>query len=413
MFDNLSESELIAKWSDEKSQLSVHNISDPYQQWATARLMENIGNYYKSRNPLAEMLTEATPTTVAPSSQGTGQWSPISMAIGRRVLPALFAWQCVGVQPMSGPVGLAYAMRMKYQGNGAEAGFDDLDLWNTFSGNLSGTSAAAGSNDTGTGVSTATAEAWELNSTTSPMPQLTYAMESVAITAKTRKLAANISLETLQDVKMMHGIDVKRELVNKLQYQVRAEIDRELLYNMKTQAVATSNGGEAVTTFQTSAADGRWSQEKYANIANVIIKKGNDIGDSTKINSANFVVVSSRVASVLQSAQPFFVGNTVNVDPSNALANIGTLNRDIKVYVDRYARADYALLGLKGQDGQNECGVVYSPYVIGLESEAVNPNNFSPVVGIMSRYGITNSLMGSGRYYRQINMVGVSNITQA
>lgn len=410
MYRGLSESELIAKWSDPASKLSVHDITDPYQAWATARLMENIQEFYSPENSFSGLLNEATPTSVAPTSQATGQWSPISMAVGRRVLPALFAWQCVGVQPMSGPVGLAYAMRLKYNGYAQEAGFDNMDVWSTFSGNLSGTS---GVSDSGTGVTTAVAEAWNINDATTPTPQLTFTMDSVAIQAKSRKLAANISMEIIQDIKAMQGLDVKRELVNKLQYQVRAEKDCELLQAIKTQAVTVANGGEAVTTFQTSGADGRWSQEKYANIANVIIKKGNDIGDATKIGSANFVVVSSRIASVLQSAQPFFVGNTVGVNNSNALAQIGTLNRDVTVYVDRYANADYALVGLKGQDGQNECGVVYSPYVMGLESEATNPGNFSTNVGIMDRYAITSSLMGAGRYYRQINFVGVSNILQA
>ncbi len=415
MFDSYTEEQLVEKWSDPKSKLSVHDIVDPYQRWSTARLMENIDKYYKNRNPLEEMLTEATPTSVAPTSQGTGQWSPISMAIGRRVLPALFAWQCVGVQPMSGPVGLAYAMRFKYSSSDAgvasyEAGFDDLGVFNSFTGNLSGTSGTA---DTGTGVSTATAEAWEINSTTAPSPQLVYSMESVAITAKSRKLAANISLETMMDVKAMHGIDVKREMVTKLSYQVRAEIDRELLYAMKTQSTTTANGGETATTWQTSASDGRWAAEKYATVANVIIQKGNDIGNSTRIDSANFVVVSSRVATVLQAAQPFFMGNSVSVNNSNAVAEIGTLNGKIKVFVDRYARSDYALLGLKGMDGQNECGVIYSPYVVGLESEAINPTNFSPSVGIMSRYGVTNSLMGSGRYYRTVNFINLSTILQA
>lgn len=412
MYDNFTEEMLVEKWSDPKSKLSVHDIADPYQRWSTARLMENIDRYYKTKNPLEEMLNEATPTSLAPTSQATGQWSPISMAIGRRVLPALFAWQCVGVQPMSGPVGLAYAMRFKYNGLAQEAAFDDMDLFNTFTGNLSGTSAAAGSGDTGTGVSTATAEAWEINSTTNPNPQLTYAMESVAIQAKTRKLAANISLETMQDVKAMHGIDVKREMVQKLQYQIRAEKDRELLYNIKTQAVLVANGGQAVTTWQTSASDGRWQQEKFATVANVIIQKANDVGDATRIDSANFVVVSSRVATVLKSCQPFFVANSVSVNNSNAVAEIGTLDK-MKVYVDRYARTDYAVVGLKGQDGQNECGVVYSPYVMGLESEAINPGNFSPNVGVMDRYAITNSLMGAGRYYRQINFINLSSIMQA
>jgi major capsid protein Gp23 len=412
MFDQMTPEMLIEKWSNVDSKLSVHTIPDYHQRYTTARILENIERRDKNSNPFA-ILNETVPTSVAPTSQATGQFSPISMAIGRRVMPALFAFNCVGVQPMSGPVGLAYAMRFKYAGQAQEAGWEDMDLWNTFTGNLSGTSAAAGSGDTGTGVPTATAEAWDINSTTSPTPQLVWGMEQVAITAKTRKIAANVSLELIQDMKAMHGLDPKRELVERLQFEIRANKDREILYNMKVQAVTTANGGEAVTTWQTSASDGRWQQEKFATIANVIIQKGNVIGDSTKLNSANFVVVSSRVASVLQAAQPFFMGNTVTADNSNAMAEIGTLNGRMKVYLDRFARNDYALLGLKDGNGQNGCGVVYSPYVIGLESEATNPGNFSPNVGVMDRYAITNSLMGAGRYYRMINFANLSSILQA
>lgn len=408
---------LLEKWSkDELKKLSVAGIADYDQKRVTARILENISNYDFSRNPFAELMNESQSTT-APSSQATGQFSPISLAIARRVTPELFAWKCVGVQPMNGPVGLAYAMRFKYQGYGNEASFDDMDLWNTFSGNLSGTSAAAGSNDTGTGVSTATAEGWQMNgsiTSTTPMPQLVYTMDSVAITAKTRKLAANISLETLMDVKAMHNIDVKREMVNKLQYQVRAEIDRELLYNIKTQATTTANGGEAATTWQTSASDGRWQQEKFNTVANVIIQKANDVGISTRVDSANFVVVSSRVATVLQACGARWNGNNVgNVNNSNTFTEIGTLGNQVKVYLDRYARSDYAVVGLKGQDGQNECGVIYSPYVMGLESAATTQEDFSPRMGVMSRYAITNSLLGAGRYYRQINFINLNTIMQA
>ncbi len=409
----LSESEVLAKWGNpELGKLSVADILDPDKRLATARLMENISSYYAPKDMFGDLLTETIPTTVAPTSQATGQFQPITLAMGRRVMPALFAWNIAGVQPMSGPVGLAYAMRFKYSGYGAESGFDDMDFWSTFTGNLSGTS---GTTDAGTRVSTATAEAWEIFHSTTPTPQLTYSMERVAIEAQTRKLAATVTMETLQDVKAMHGIDVKKELVVKLDYQVRAELDREILGACKTQAVATANGGEAVTTFQTSAADGRWSQEKYGNVTAVINKKANDIRISTRINSANVLVVSPRVATILQQCQPFFTGiqGHATGGGSAAVSEIGTFANSMKVFIDSYARTDYALLGLKGVDGQNECGVILSPYVMGLQSEAVDPNNFSTRVGVMSRMAITNSLMGSGRYYRQVNFVGLSGILQA
>lgn len=408
----LSEAEVLAKWSNpELKNLSVATIEDPEKRLATARLLENIEGYYAPKDMFGDLLTETLPTTVAPTSQATGQFQPIAMAMGRRVMPALFAWNIAGIQPMSGPVGLAYAMRFKYNGFPHEAAFDDVDLFSTFTGNLSGTSGTA---DAGTRVSTATAEAWEIFGTTNPMPQLTYSMERVAIEAQTRKLAATVTMETLQDVKAMHGIDVKKELVVKLDYQVRAELDREVLQACKTQAVNTSNGGETVTTFQTSAADGRWSQEKYANVAAVINKKSNDIRISTRINSANVMVVSPRVATVLQQCQPFFTALQSNINAGGAaVAELGTFASSMKVYIDSYARSDYALLGFKGADGQNECGVILSPYVMGLQAEATDPANFSTRVGVMSRMAITNSLMGSGRYYRQINFVGLSNILQA
>lgn len=250
----LNEEEIIAKWSDPAlKKISVADIEDSAIRSTTARLLENIERTTKRQADPLGLLTEAT--TVAPTSQGTGQFQPISYAVARRVMPELFAWKTVGVQPMNGPVGLAYAMRFKFNGYSHEAGFDNANYWSTFTGNLSGTS---GADNAGTGVATATAEAWGIGHATTPMPQLTYSMESTAITAKTRKLAASVSLETMMDVDAMHKIDVKKELVTKLHYQTKAEIDREIVGAILAAAVDTSIGGETVTTWQTSAADGRW-----------------------------------------------------------------------------------------------------------------------------------------------------------
>lgn len=406
MYSMLSEEELIAKWSD--PQLGKNSVVglDFEKQHATAQILENIVQYSKSqRNPFG-LLNEAS--SVAPSSTATGQFQPITLSIARRVLPELFAWKTVGVQPMAGPVGVAYAMRFRYKGTSHEAGFDNMPYWSSLTGNLSGTSGAA---DAGTGVSTATAEAWSL-SDSGTMPQIVFAMEQVAITAKSRKVAANVTLEALMDVKAMHNVDIKRQLVERLQYQLRAETDREIVGAIKAAAVDTANGGETATTWQVSASDGRWQQEKFSTVANMIMKKGNDLAQANRVGAGNFVVVSPNVATALQASNTnIFNGNTNTVNPSNIYADVGTINGQIKVYVDRYAVTDYAVVGFKGMDGQNECGVIYSPYVIGLEAEAVTQEDFSPRLGVMSRYGLTSSLLGSGRYYRQINFVNLNLLT--
>lgn len=406
MLYRLTDEELLAKWGDSSSKVNVSNIPDFEIRRGTAQILENITQYEaEMRDPLG-LLTEAS--SVAPSSQATGQFSPIVLATARRAFPELFAWKCVGVQPMNGPVGLAYAMRIKYQGNGAEAGFDDVNYWSTFTGNLSGTS---GADNAGTGVSTATAEGWALGSTTSPWPQLVYSMESTAVTANSRKIGATVSVEAQMDVKNMQGIDIARQLVSRLDYQLRAETDRELLGAMKTAAVNTAIGGATIATFQTSASDGRWQQEKYNTVANFIIALANSIGNSTRAGSGNFVVVSPRIATILQACNTnIFNGNKASVNPSNVFAEVGTLNGSITVYVDRYAISDYALAGLKGPEDQY--GIVYSPYVIGLQMEGQNYTNFDKNIGLMSRYAITNSLLGAGRYYRLAQFIGLSNITQ-
>ncbi len=411
MFGNEMEyGTLVEKWSDPAlDKLSVADITDPMIQYATARVMQNIVNEAKQMAALKGSLLFEAPSSVAPTSVADGQWNPVALALARRVTPDLFAWKCVSVQPMSGPVGLAYATRFVYKSpnTGHEVDFDNMDLWSGYSGSISGVS---GTSDTGTGVSTATAEAWAIGST---MPEIIFKMVSTSLTAKSRKLSANISLETILDVRAMHNVDVKKDMVAKLHNQVVAEIDRELLFAMKTAAVNTADYGEAATTWQTSASDGSWQGQKYSTVANAIIQKANTLGDTTRVAPANFVVVSTRVASILQAVPVIYTAHNLSVGRigSTALASVGTLNQTIEVYVDRYARNDYALVGLNGAN-DNEYGLVYSPYVMGLESEATGQDEFGSRIGVLYRYAITASLLGSGRYYRQINFQNLTNITQ-
>ncbi len=307
---------------------------------------------------------------------------------------------------MTGPVGLAYALRMLYNTTAkpqVEAAFNDVDAYSGFTGSISSTSGTA---DTGTGVATAVAEAWNIGT---DMPELTVRIDQTAITAKSRKLAASFSLEAAQDIAAMHQVDIEREMIDYLQYEIQAELDRELLQKMKSAAVNTANGGETATSYDVSSADGRWSQEKFSNIITQIIKKCSDIATATRQGAGNFVIVSTRVATALQAAGPQFSRNQAVVNPTNTFAEVGTINGTIKVYRDSYATSDYALCGYKGEN-QQKCGIIYSPYITGLISKAVAQEDFSDRIGAMSRYALTDSLLGSGRYYRLINISNLDSI---
>lgn len=411
---------LVELWSKAPGGLSVENIEDTYVKENMARLLQN----QKEKNLQQELFQEAGQfgtglastggnNPVPASGSGYGVFAPVSMALVRRTFPALFANKVVGVQPMNTPIGLAYAIRHLYRledGTVAhEAGWDKVPEYSGFSGSTSGNSATA---DTGTGVDSSVAENWQI-SPTGNYPQLTFRIDRQAIEAKTRKLATSFSLESAMDIKAMHDIEIERELVNMIQYELVAEQDRELLARMKAAAVRTGNaftnieyGGEAALSFDLATADGRWSQEKYSNIVNVIVDRANEIARKTRRGAGNFVIVSPRVATALQAAQGSFTRNTAMVDATTVFPEVGVINGTITVYRDNYATSDYALVGYKGP-GISDAGIIYSPYVTGLVNRAIAQEDFSPRIGIMSRYAITDSLLGSGRYYRLINFTNV------
>lgn len=407
--------DLIQKWSNPKlGKLSIAEVADEFTKKNLAILLES----QDTKNINQELFLEADFNTTTPTSQATGQFQPIALAMVRRTFPELFANKVVPVQAMKGPVGLAYALRFVYEGfDGVsgplvEAGFDNVNLFSGFTGSISGTS---GTNDTGTGVSLNTAEAWYMGSptVTGNMPQLKLILAKQAIEAKTRKLAASFSLEAAQDIRAMHGLDIEKEMVDVLHYEVLAEMDRELVYAMKAAAVDTSIGGETATAVDVSATDGRWSQEKFSNVANVIIKKANDIATATFRGAGNFCVVSGRVATALQALNSkVFTAIESNVSATGTMAKVGRLNNSIDIYLDRYATTDYALVGYKGP-GQNDGGLVYSPYIMGLTSKAISPNTMAPHLAVMSRYAITSSLLGAGRWYRLVNFSNLSTVLGA
>jgi len=435
---------LIKKWESAEGKMSIKDIKDRYVKENLATLLEN--QERKDFNG-QEVLTETSQGNMNYGNMGgftdgaaaSDSWifRPIALALVRRTFPDLFANKVVGVQAMSTPVGLAYAMRVVYDdGNGNEAAWDKVPEYGGYTGNQVGTSgilqgswnnssADTGVYDTsGTGVATSAGETWTIANTCDTAesangcgdwPQLRMRIDQLAITAKTRKLAASFSLEAAQDVKAMHGIDIEREMVQFLQYEVTAELDRELIARMKAAAVNTNNGGEVIGAVDltggvnSTGIDGRWSGEKYMNIISAIVYQSNKIAVTTRRGPGNFVIVSPAIATALQAAGHTFVNYNQNVNPTQVMAAIGKLNGTMDVYRDQYARTEYALIGYKG-NGISDCGIIFSPYIMGLTNRAIHPADFTPRIGVMSRYAITDTLLGSGRYYRLIPFYNVNKL---
>jgi hypothetical protein len=437
MGDRLTRQQLVEKWEGAKGRISIKDITDPYVKENMAIILEN--QERKDWNG-KELFSEASHGntnvtgldalgyTFPAGTQDADSWKfrPIAMALFRRVFPDLFANKCCGVQAMSTPVGLAFALRMIYGDGSAndttgtgEAAWDYLPEYAGYSGSAAGASAAL---DTGnstygiydasaTGMATATAEAWLLGTN---YPQLKMRLDKVTIEAASRKLGASFSLESAQDIKAMQDIDIEREMLNVLQYEVLAELDRELLYRMKKASIDTNKGGEALSIINcsgTSALDGRWSQERYANIVAAIINMTNKIAVKTRRGAGNFVVCSPSLSTILQASGHPFTRLHSAANASTTLSEIGVLNDTITVYRDVYARGpyEYALAGFKG-NGISDAGIIFSPYIMGLTSKAIDPYDFSPRIGVLSRYAITDSLLGSGRYYRLVAFSNVSSI---
>lgn len=405
-FEKLEIQKLVDKWSNTEKlgEFSIASLDEDLKQ-SMAVLLENT----ITQKPVLPSLSEASfanSTTSVGELGSDAAYKPISLALMRRTMPVVFAQKTVGFQPMRTPVGLAYALRVIYSNidgsNGPEAAWDQVPIYSGFTGSTSGASGIYTTSASGTGVTTDVGEAWAIGT---DYPQLKVILEQVAIIAKSRKLAASFSLETAQDISAMHNIDIQRELTRVLQAEIIAEMDREIIAKLRATAV-TGTGGAAAkvldlnATSGTSFVDGRYSQEQISSLVTSIIHQANVIATSTRRGAGNFAVVSGAIATVLQAARPSFQGVKAKVNPTRAgVAEIGTLNGDITIYRDQYATDDYALVGYKGE-GQNDCGLIISPYLMNAVNTGQDPNTFAPRIGVMSRYAITDSLLGSGRYYR-------------
>ena len=456
----LTEKQLLEKWESIPSALNVQNIEDDVIRLNTAKMLENQTDD-EAYGSLEENFTNALAGSnlnygkfdsgdgnFGGGNTANGVFRTISLAMQRRVFPQLFANKCVGVQPMNGPVGLAYAMRFKYRNAngvvGPEAGWLNIPEYAGFTGATRGGSAAVpGSAATdadiltylgkASGANTYDAEKWgaagqlpggmegssffpygpnsgypaSAGASGAAYPEIVFQLESKSIKSETRKIACSFSLENATDIKKMHNIEVEKMLVEKISFELLAGLDRQLVFSIRSLTTAANKN---VYSFSFAAsgtadfkADGRWSQEKMANLVNVIDYVASTIGQKTQLGDGNFMIVSNKVASLLKStnAQKWFTSSVAEVKNTRQLTEIGAINGSIKVYRDTFQRDNDIVIGFKG-NGVDETGVIYCPYVTGVSNRAIDPYTFAPRIGIMNRYAIVDNLLDPHNFYARI-----------
>ena len=416
--------EIVDYWSNVEEGLSVADIGNKYIKENVAQLMENQVTQDIYSGALLEDfgIGVGAPTGadqgIPHGGDAKAVFAPVSLALVRRVYPQLFANVLVGVQAMQGPVGLAYAMRTVYKdeldkGRVVEAAWKDVPEYSGFTGSQNGTHGPA---DSGLGVETQEAEKWSVNNHDGlgKIPELAIMFSRQPIVAKTRKIASSFSLESIDDIKKMQGVDMVNDMVNTLQYELTAEIDRETIARCKALTkVKVLKPADQDDTAKNDDWHGRWSQERLSNIITHIIAQSNDIAIATRKNPGNIAVVSPAVATALQSATQFFNKITTDVTGSTATPEVGTLNGgSIKVYRDAYAvnhcvDNEEVLVAYKGASN-DDAGVIFCPYVTGVVNQAIDPNTFSPRIGIMTRYAFANNMLGADNYYRLLKFEGIA-----
>ena len=424
-----SQAGMMDRWGKAPGGLSVAGIKDNLVRYNTARLLEN----QQTKNLGSELLTEDfTQGVGAPlgldqgiphGGDAKGVFAPISLALVRRVFPQLFANVLVGVQPLTGPVGLAFALRYIYKTNNpnelVEAAWKAVPR---FSGYTGSTANNDGEWDAGTGVDTQSAEGWKITgetfgsddpSVSRKMPEIGLMLSRQPIVAKTRKLAASFSLESAADIKAMQGIEMMTEMINVLQAEMTAEMDRETIGRCKALCTPRIFNKSPMTLANNDGFIGTNSQERFGMIITHIMKGANDIRTATRRGAANIAVVSPDVATVLQCANPWFTKVAHEVNGSAVTPEMGTLNGTLKVFCDQYAVDEFGandngevLLAFKGSS-LYDAGVIFCPYVTGVVNQAIDPNDFSPRVGIMSRYGFAHNMLGAENYYRLLKFNGL------
>ena len=416
--------ELQKKWTPVLEHPELEAIKDPYKRAVTALVLEN---QQQAMTQDAQALNETAYGTGGPTNvtgSGISNFDPILISLVRRSLPNLIAYDVAGVQPMTGPTGLIFAMRARYTNqSGAEAFFNEANT--VFSGASSvanpygfrGTttpdndiatnpvaSFTANAFTTGIGMPTATAENLGADSD-SVFGQMAFSIEKVTVTAQSRALKAEYSLELAQDLKAIHGLDAETELSNILSTEILAEINREVIRTIYLSAVTGAQYGTTTAgTFDLDTdSNGRWSVERFKGLIFQIERDANVIAKQTRRGKGNVLIVSSDVASAMAMAgvlqyTPALSADLQVDDTGNTFA--GLLHGRIKVYIDPYfggytSNQELVTIGYKGSSPY-DAGIFYCPYVPLQMVRAVDQFTFQPKIGFKTRYGMVANPFAKG-----------------
>jgi hypothetical protein len=415
--------ELQKKWAPVMEHPELPAIKDPYRKAVTALLLENQEKALRNDNIALDsgnFLSEAVHANLSgtlPDTGGVAKFDPILISLVRRAMPNLIAYDVCGVQPMTGPTGLIFAMKARYATQGGDealyneantgwssnnatqahvagAGPADLIRSDTGAANTTAYLAAAG-------VATAGAEGF---GDTQSLAEMAFTIEKVTVTAKSRALKAEYTLELAQDLKAVHGLDAETELANILSAEILSEINREVIRTIyRDAAIGADHNTTTAGIFDLDTdSNGRWSVEKFKGLMFQVEREANMIAKDTRRGKGNIIITSSDVASAFQMAgvldyAPAMDSGGLNVDDTGN-PFVGILNGRYKVYVDPYAPGsadNWFCVGYKGSSAY-DAGIFYCPYVPLQMVRAVNDSTFQPKIGFKTRYGLTQNPFAQG-----------------
>ena len=415
--EEINQIQLQEKWAPVLDSEDAGKIADAHKRAVTAVVLENQEKAFAQEAQLQEA------AAANKTGGGVDNWDPVLISLVRRSTPALLAFDLVGVQPMTGPTGLIFAMKSRYSTQGGtEALFNEADT--AFGGAATGSATASAdmfAGDSGDadavddytpGAGLATADAEALGTSGSPaIAQMAFSIDKTTVTAKSRALKAEYTIELAQDLKAVHGLSAETELANILSTEILAEMNREIIRTINLNAVTSTHAYGTAGTFAVATdADGRWSVEKFKGLVTAIEREANIIATSTRRGKGNWVICSHGVAAALNAAGALDTGlgitggDNFDSDVTGSLF-AGTIHGRTKVYIDPYAGLDYFTVGYKGSNPY-DAGMFYCPYVPLSMMKTIGENDFQPRIGFKTRYGLADNPFvtagaGNNVYYRK------------
>lgn len=435
------------KWAPILEHKDLPAIKDNYRKAVTAIVLEQQERALREERAQAsfQSLQETAANATTGGTGNLANWDPILISLVRRSMPNLIAYDIAGVQPMSGPTGLIFAMKSKYTSQGGtEALFNEANTGFAGDGTANGADSSSLPADTssdadgvnnsfavGHAMTTATAEGLGSGSSgAGSFGEMAFSIEKATVTARSRALKAEYTMELAQDLKAVHGLDAESELANILSAEILAEINREVIRTINQKAILGAQSANVATTGTFNLltdADGRWNVERFKGLLVQIEREANQIAKATRRGKGNFILCSSDVATALAAAgvldyAPALSTNLEVDDTGNTFA--GVLNGRTKVYIDPYSSTyDYVTVGYRGTNPY-DAGLFYAPYVPLTMVRAVGQSDFQPRIGFKTRYGMvanpfaeatvsgtqTNNGLGTNRanrYFRIFKVTGI------